>query len=134
MTKPQIARSVHLCARTSALLGDTLALIDAAKAQIARSQDLIERLDMVSRQSVLFAGDGSERLEFLAGEPAPETRDYIELNVFGTQTTRARWLVRGQPFPTTPVGYSWKRARTPAPPPAAPVASPNSPERRFETV
>jgi hypothetical protein len=82
---------------------------------------------------VLNAVNGSEKVEFQAGEPAPDSGEYIELNVFGTQSAPARWFARGQPFPAQPVGYSWKRATTPCVS-VTPAEHRETPAQRSETV
>jgi hypothetical protein len=56
--------------------------------------------------------DGVSRVigyvELRGGQPAPVAGTYIEQNVFGTLTGREVTVMRGNPLPGTPEGFTWQ--------------------------
>jgi hypothetical protein len=48
------------------------------------------------------------RLEHTPGEPAPAAGTYEQLNIFGQPSGIRVDVSHGHPFPSVPVGHSWR--------------------------
>jgi hypothetical protein len=47
----------------------------------------------------------------LPGDPAPRTGHYEECNVFGTSSGIVRHVTEGEPLPSLPRGFTWRRVK-----------------------
>ena len=43
------------------------------------------------------------------GDPPPETGHYAELNVFGRHIGKVAHVAEGEPLPSAPRGFTWRR-------------------------
>ena len=58
---------------------------------------------------LVLPGDMAE--DYQPGDPAPETGDYEECNVFGSPTGTVAHVRKGEPLPGAPRGFTWRLSR-----------------------